>query len=608
VAFDYFTIATLATEMEAAVGSEIAAVEHHSLAPESASDADGGQPALFIALRPSKLETITGGITNRFGTPVETLHMDSSARPHAHKSLSEPSSTLVHDGARYLRGSTIVAVAADRRERSINLRLRRCGPDGNESFGRLVFELVHGRFQTLLMAERSERVIGLWSRPHKDSRLGRVGGQRIRVGQPYAAPPNTRLLPGEDDWSAFLTRLGIEDRLEPPLRVLTRLLCGADRHVSAELLERSGMGRRRRIGDYNEPELQRIWRAACSLFEATTTSGSFTWTEAGTAHFSSLQPARPVEDLLRHATVSEAVIHWCHNREADLGAVVPDRHQAVRRSLRTRLRALERKRSAIQADLDEVAEAGECAKKGAVLLAHATTLVPGAQQVELLDSFDIHGDARILIELDPQRSIADMAGRYLKRATKLKKRAQLLPVRLARLDEEIDQLKRMAGDGEQGSASREQIDHWIQETSPRVDHNKQAGKEAQARPRRYRTSAGWIVWAGRNNRENDVLTHRLAAPEDIWFHAHGYAGSHVVLRRDGRKEQPSARTLEEAAGVAAYWSKGKTASKVSVAYTAAKHVRKPRGAAPGLAVLSKEKTILVRPQLIPEEDETAAEP
>ena len=115
-----------------------------------------------------------------------------------------------------------------------------------------------------------------------------------------------------------------------------------------------------------------------------------------------------------------------------------------------------------------------------------------------------------------------------------------------------------------------------------------AQDEPQARPRRYRTSAGWVVWAGRNNRENDILTHRLAAAEDIWLHAHGYAGSHVVLRRDGRREQPSKRTLEEAAGVAAYWSKGRTANKVAVVYTTAKHVRKPRGAAPGLAVLTRE--------------------
>jgi len=108
---------------------------------------------------------------------------------------------------------------------------------------------------------------------------------------------------------------------------------------------------------------------------------------------------------------------------------------------------------------------------------------------------------------------------------------------------------------------------------------------------------GWTVLAGRNNRENDQLTHRSAAPNDIWFHAHGYAGAHVVLRRDDRREEPGARNLEEAAAVAAFWSKGKTAKKVPVIYTTVKYVSKPRGGAPGQAVVRREKTLIVEPRL-----------
>ena len=142
-----------------------------------------------------------------------------------------------------------------------------------------------------------------------------------------------------------------------------------------------------------------------------------------------------------------------------------------------------------------------------------------------------------------------------------------------------------------------------------MGHGSQAGKGERinddrqgARPRRYRTTSGWCVWAGRNNKENDTLTHRLAAQNDYWFHAHGYAGSHVLLRREGHTQEPDKRTLEEAAAVAAYWSKGRTASKVPVVYTMAKFVSKPRGAPPGLAVMKREKTIMVRPELIPEDD------
>ena len=95
----------------------------------------------------------------------------------------------------------------------------------------------------------------------------------------------------------------------------------------------------------------------------------------------------------------------------------------------------------------------------------------------------------------------------------------------------------------------------------------------------------------------------MSAQNDIWFHAHGYPGSHVVLRREGRKEEPDKQTLEEAAGLAAFWSKGKTAKKVSVVYTLVKHVTKPRGGAPGQALLRREKTIVVTPSLIKEESD-----
>ena len=122
-------------------------------------------------------------------------------------------------------------------------------------------------------------------------------------------------------------------------------------------------------------------------------------------------------------------------------------------------------------------------------------------------------------------------------------------------------------------------------------------------PRRYSTSEGWTVLVGRDDRENDILTHRVAAQDDVWFHAHGCPGSHVVLRREGRKDEPSKHALQEAAGVAAYWSKARGAKTVPVNYTLVKYVRKPKGATPGLVVIEREKTLFVQPNLLPRVDE-----
>ena len=122
------------------------------------------------------------------------------------------------------------------------------------------------------------------------------------------------------------------------------------------------------------------------------------------------------------------------------------------------------------------------------------------------------------------------------------------------------------------------------------------GRRPDFHPRSYQTKDGWTVLVGRSNQENDYLTHRLAHPEDYWFHAHGVPGSHVVLRREGRKDNPSAKTIEEAAAIAAFFSKARHSSKAPVIYTLKKYVRKPRGAKAGLAMCQREKSIMVLPK------------
>jgi hypothetical protein len=118
-------------------------------------------------------------------------------------------------------------------------------------------------------------------------------------------------------------------------------------------------------------------------------------------------------------------------------------------------------------------------------------------------------------------------------------------------------------------------------------------------PRRFELSGGWTVLVGRSNRENDLLTHKLARQRDLWFHARGVAGSHVVLQRGGRKDNPSRDTLEAAASIAAHFSKARTSGLVPVIYTEKRYVRKPRKAPPGLAVCLREKVLMVEPKLPP---------
>ncbi|HLN62686.1 MAG TPA: NFACT RNA binding domain-containing protein, partial [Symbiobacteriaceae bacterium] len=97
-----------------------------------------------------------------------------------------------------------------------------------------------------------------------------------------------------------------------------------------------------------------------------------------------------------------------------------------------------------------------------------------------------------------------------------------------------------------------------------------------------------------NNRQNDYLTLKLAAPHDIWLHTKEIPGSHVILRVLPGQPVPE-RAIHEAAALAAWHSKGRESASVPVDYTLKKHVRKPSGAKPGMVIYDNQKTLWVTP-------------
>jgi len=113
---------------------------------------------------------------------------------------------------------------------------------------------------------------------------------------------------------------------------------------------------------------------------------------------------------------------------------------------------------------------------------------------------------------------------------------------------------------------------------------------------RYCLAEGWEILAGRNDRDNELLTGRTAGPNDYWFHVRGMPGSHVILRH-GALEDAERDILRAAAAVAAYHSKARGGGTVAVSCTRAKYVRKPRGAKDGTVAIRKETVLKVSPEL-----------
>ena len=211
------------------------------------------------------------------------------------------------------------------------------------------------------------------------------------------------------------------------------------------------------------------------------------------------------------------------------------------------------------------------------------------------------------IVLDPKLSPAENAQRYFKRSRKARAALPRVRQRIHRLEEEIEKLIALredltrTSDEDRIRALADRLNRLSDEPADqdqgRPGRGRSGGEAAPMRAigRRYALPDGWQVLVGRNNKENDELTHRVARPDDLWLHAQGVPGSHVVIRRAGRKDAPGRRITELAAGLAAHFSRARHSGTVPVIVTEKRYVRKPRGAKPGTAVVEREKTLSVAP-------------
>jgi predicted ribosome quality control (RQC) complex YloA/Tae2 family protein len=112
-------------------------------------------------------------------------------------------------------------------------------------------------------------------------------------------------------------------------------------------------------------------------------------------------------------------------------------------------------------------------------------------------------------------------------------------------------------------------------------------------PMHFISSSGFDIYVGKNNVQNDYLTLKFAVNQDVWLHTKDMPGSHVIIKTEGKDVDDA--TLEEAANLAAFYSKGKMSSKVPVDYTRRKNVKKPSGAKPGMVIYDNNFTLYMTP-------------
>lgn len=270
---------------------------------------------------------------------------------------------------------------------------------------------------------------------------------------------------------------------------------------------------------------------------------------------------------------------------------------AIRRAVASRRQTMK----SIERTIAESARADRYRQIGELILASLHAIVKGGRIVKLIDYFDPEMP-EVEVELDEKLTPQQNAERYFKRYQKARDAASTAEARKIKIARELAALESARQEAESATAVDELRD--LRKTLTEQDllrrearAEKSEDEFAGYRIGRVWTPEGWEILYGESSQANDHLTQRIARPNDVWLHARSITGAHVIVRTGGHSGSVPREVLMQAALVAAKNSEAKHSSLVPVDHTLRKHVRKPRGSAPGFVTYRNEKTLDVAPNL-----------
>ncbi len=481
---------------------------------------------------------------------------------------------------RYVEGAELTDVTQPPWERLILFHL-----DGPEGVSELIVEAVERRSNILLV--QGGVILDC---------IRRVGPQENRVrlslpGHEYVPPPPQvgRLRPDLAALEDLEAMLDAEPG-KPAWRALAGGLLGVSPLLARELVFRAMGSATLRAGDTSArsllkviqdvwpPLLRRAWQPGITRDE----NGVTAFAVYPITHLPGWEPVESVSAALA------AYYGALAGADAYEAAKVP-----VRQQLAEAMARLERKAESLRESLKSEAELIHLRQAGELLLAYQYTIPRGAARFSA--EYD-PGQPPVEITLDPSLSPLDNAKQYFERYDKAKRALAGVPELLRAAENELAFLRQLDADLTFAA-------NWpeIDEVRDALEREGYWRGPRQARPRggqsgplRVTTPEGFTIWVGRNSRQNDQVTFTKGASDDLWLHARGVPGAHVIVKTENRAA-PDA-VIRRAAELAAFFSTARDEARVLVDVTRRKYVRKIKGGKPGMVTYRNEEPVEVAPR------------
>lgn len=468
---------------------------------------------------------------------------------------------------KHLTGAKILAVEQDGLERIVKLRLQAVNELGDLVYFSLVAEIM-GRYSNIILVDQNGIIVDALRRVDE----GRSHIRTVLPGESYTAPPaqDKHNLLTED---IETVRTALLNSGKTPARAFQDTVMGVSPIVCREYENGVSLEKIREYALNPSPVVVITEKPLDFCFMPITQYGDL----------AQIKPFDSFCETLDYFYRERVTADRIRQRSGELFKTISNLQE---RALR---KAINR-----QNELKECEDKDKYKMYGDLITAHQYALAKGSSVYEVQNFYD--NNTVIKIPADPALTPVQNAQKYYKEYRKKQTAQSILTgfindalAEAEYLDSVSDALSRASTDAEITAIKTELADAGY------LKLQNKGGKKGQKSlsPLHFESSEGYQIFVGRNNMMNDRLTLKTAADSDMWFHVKDAAGSHVIVKNDGRGF--SNTVIREAALLAAHNSKARSSSNVAVDYTAVKNVKKPNGAKPGMVIYENYKTEYVTP-------------
>lgn len=476
---------------------------------------------------------------------------------------------------KHLIGGRITDLSQKDCERILEITLETRNELGFSVSKKLIFEIMGKHSNIILVDLTTGKIVDSIKRVG----LGESRIRQILPGLAYAYPPSQNKVPFRDASAQDLAQAGATGKA-----VLSRI-GGVSPALAREIASAAPEERKSFLDHLTE-----------SIDAGTFTPRVYV-DEEGVPREFSIVPLREYEETCRVQTfpsLSEAVGWYFEHR-----AATSRTHQQARDLIHTvsgKLDKLRLKEQRLQEDLAEAEDSDHLRLYGELLTANMHLLKSGLSEITVTNYYD---GQPVTIPLDPRFSPNKNAQQYFHRYGKAKTAVHEKKKQLEENEKEIQYLESALTllENTEDEKNLDLLRQELVETGflkPGRQASRMKKPHFKAAPLVYTSPHGFRVLVGRNNRENDAITLRMAARTDLWLHTKDIPGSHVIV--ETKEQELPAEDLFMAASLAAFHSKARQSQNVPVDYTEVRHVKKPSGAKPGMVIFTDNRTVYVDPK------------